>query len=255
MNTNEKNDLNISRESNTSREVSILNTEPIKNESDRSINILDKKEIHHMKISKNVVESKIEKIKKFKIPKIPKKIKKLIIINLVTLIYNLLAFYFYYLSLEGCFLSQSECIPLLSTVFLAKLLLFGVLHSLMIAIEIYLIIYKFTYVYHLIYIIIFYYVIYNYDHGTKLDYHGLYNFALIMVLIIFFSIIIGIICLIIFIKRKKNKIYWSIFIIVSLYIIIRIFIFFNSFKNTCKRWDKVLNSTVLDTIFEEIIPF
>ena len=248
MSTNEKNDLNISRESNTSREVSILNTETIKNETDRSINILDKKEIQHMKISQNI-ESKIEKIKKFKIPnipKIPKKIKKIIIINLATLIYNLLAFYFYYLSLEGCFLPQSECIPLLSTVFLAKLLLFGVIHSLMIAIEIYLIIYKFTYVYHLIYISIFYYIIYNYDHGTKLDYHGLYNFALVMCLIIAFSLIIGLICLIIFIKRKKNKIYWGIFIIISLYFIIRTFIFFHSFKNTCKRWDKGLNSTVLD---------
>lgn len=154
MSINEKNDLNISRESNTSREVSILNNESIKNEaeSNRSNNILDKKKIHHMKISQKV-KNKIGIIKKFKIPK---KIKRIIIINLATLIYNLLAFYFYYLSLEGCFLPQHECIPLLSTVFLAKLLIFGILHSLMISIEIYLIIYNFTYVYHLIYIIFFY---------------------------------------------------------------------------------------------------
>ena len=85
MSTNEKNDLNISRESNTSREVSILNNDSIKNEaeSNRSNNILDKKKIHHMKISQKV-ENKIRIIKKFKIPK---KIKKIIIINLVTLIY------------------------------------------------------------------------------------------------------------------------------------------------------------------------
>lgn len=75
MSINEKNDLNISRESNTSREVSILNTEPIKNESDRSINILDKKEIHHMKISKNVVESKIEKSKNLKYQRYQRKLK------------------------------------------------------------------------------------------------------------------------------------------------------------------------------------
>ena len=83
------------------------------------------------------------------------KILKTIIINILIIFYNFLSFFFYYLSLEGCFYTQSQCIPLLSTMFLGKLLFFGILSALMISIEIYLIVIKSIYVYHLIYIIIF----------------------------------------------------------------------------------------------------
>ena len=81
---------------------------------------------------KNNVKDKIKKIckynnlkKKLKKIKIPKKV----LINVGAIFYNLLAFLFYYLSLEGCFLTQSECIPLLSTVFLVRLLAFGITFS------------------------------------------------------------------------------------------------------------------------------
>ena len=135
--------------------------------------------------------------------------------------------------------------------FLAKILFFGILSALMISIELYFIIKKIILVYHIIYIIIFYFVIYQYDHGTKLDYHGLYNFTLTIFLIIIFSVIIGIINLIIYIKRKRNKIYWTILIIVLSYIFIRILIFSFSVAISCKDWDKGLNSTILNNNPEE----
>ena len=62
---------------------------------------------------KSKCKNKIKNVFKNKKSKISKKV----IINLGALIYNLLAFLFYYLSLEGCFKSQTECIPLLSTFF------------------------------------------------------------------------------------------------------------------------------------------
>ena len=174
------------------------------------------------------------------------KILKTIIINILIIFYNFLSFFFYYLSLEGCFYTQSQCIPLLSTMFLGKLLFFGILSALMISIEIYLIVIKSIYVYHLIYIIIFYIIIYQYDHGTKLNYHGLYNIILTIFLIIIFTIIIGIINLIIYIKKSKKKIYRNILIVFFSFILIKIVILFISFGNSCKNWDKGLNSTKLN---------
>ena len=116
------------------------------------------------------------------------KLLKKIIYNIIAILYNLLSFLFYYLSLEGCFDIQSKCIPKLSTMFLGRILIFGILFSVMISIELYLILNKIIHFFHLIYIIIFYIIIYRYDHGSKLDYHGLYNFVLSL-----------------FLKRKRIK--------------------------------------------------
>ena len=179
------------------------------------------------------------------------RIKKIIKSNLLALIYNLVSFFFYYLSLEGCFLSQGECIERLSTIFLVRILIFGIIHSLLISIEIYLIIFKYIYVYHLIYVGIFYYIMYQYDHGSKLNYHGLYNFTIVIILILLFSFIIGLICLFIYFIRKKNKIYLGILVSILLFFTIRLTIYFNSFKNSCQYWDKGLNSTVLNNSPEE----
>ena len=187
-----------------------------------------------------------ENIFKDKKKKIGKKCLKKIIYNIIAFLYNLLAFYFYYLSLEGCFDTQSKCIPLLSTMFLGRILIFGILFSVMISIELYLIINKIIYFFHLIYIIIFYIIIYRYDHGSKLDHHGLYNFFLSLLLIIIFAIIFGIINIIIYVKKKKNKICQAILIIIFLYYILRIIFFSISLRNSCRNWDKGLNSTILD---------
>ena len=62
-------------------------------------------------------------------------IKKLLI-ELVFFILNSISFLFYYLSLEGCFLKQTECIPLLSTMFLGKIAIFGILAAIMTCVQI-----------------------------------------------------------------------------------------------------------------------
>ena len=179
-----------------------------------------------------------------------KKFIKKIIYNIIAIFYNVLSFYFYYLSLEGCFDIQSKCIPLLSTMFLGRILIFGILFSIMVSIELYLILNKILHYLHIIYIIVFYIVIYRYDHGTKLDHHGLYNFIISLFLIIIFAIIFGIINLIIYVKKKKNKIHQAILIIIFLYFFIRICIFSFSLRNSCRNWDKGLNSTLLDNSYE-----
>ena len=88
-------------------------------------------------------------------------------IDIIILSFNTLSFVFYCLSLEGCYLSQDECLPLLLTTWLLiRVFIFGILNALMTCILIYLIIFKIAKKYHLIYIILFYIYIYYYDHGT-----------------------------------------------------------------------------------------
>ena len=176
---------------------------------------------------------------------------KKIILNLLTIIYNLLAFFLYYKSLEGCFEVQSKCIPLLSTMFLGRILIFGIISALMITIELHLIINKIIYAFHLIYIIIFYIIIYRYDHGTKLDYHGLYNFFLTILLIFIFFALFAIFRLVIYIKGTKNKTHKIIFFIIFSFLFIKLILFSISFNNSCKNWDKGLNSTILNNSPEE----
>ena len=172
-------------------------------------------------------------------------IKKLLI-ELVFFIFNSISFLFYYLSLEGCFLKQTECIPLLSTMFLGKIAIFGILAAIMTCVQIYLIIFKIIKFYHIIYTFLFYVIMFYYDHGTKLDYHGGYNIVIFPILTIIFFIISGIIIIIIRTLKEKKKIPCIILTIILLFITIRIFLFFNSLSSACQDWDKGLNNTVLD---------
>ena len=200
-----------------------------------------------IKLIKNDYKSQYFKINKKNFKNFLKnKIVQKFINHIILIIYNLIAFYLYYLSLEGCEGTNSECIPKLATWFLGRILIFGATSALLISVELFIMLNKKIYLTHLIYIISFFYYIYEYDHGSKLDYHGLYNFAINMVLIAIFSIIIGIIYLIIILKRKNNKIYWTIFILVVGYIAIRIFIFSFSLQNSCRDWDMGLNGTRID---------
>ena len=212
-----------------------------------------------MKYLKLIDKAKYTLLKKYKAISInanddysDSKSKKIIIsTNLLVFIYNLLAFYFYYLSLEGCFKSEKVCIPLLLTMFLVRILIYGIIFSLMISIEIFLIIHKKINVLHGIYVILFYAFIYEYDHGSKLDYHGTYNFSLSLLLIFIFSFLIGIFDLICFLIKKKSKIYWWLFFVFSGYIFIRITIFSFSLGNSCRDWDKGLNGTRINNSPEE----
>ena len=171
---------------------------------------------------------------------------KCIIIEIIVIAFNCTSFLFYKFSLEGCFKKQSECIPLLSTMFLGRIVIYGVLAALLNTIEIFLIIFRIIRFYHLIYTILFYILIYKYDHGTKLDYHGAYNIVIVPLVIIIFFSLGGTIIIIIKSLRQKKKYCFIIISVIFAAIIIRTILFFHSFKSACAPWDKGLNNTVLD---------
>lgn len=182
--------------------------------------------------------------------KVNKLDKKRIFKELACVIFNCISFLFYYLSLEGCFLKQEECIPLLSTMFLGRIAIFGVLAAILTCVQIYLIIFRIMKFYHLIYTILFYIVMFNYDHGTKLDYHGGYNIVIFTIFVVIFSFLTGIIIIIIKTIINRKKIPCIILSIIILFIIIRTLIFFHSLNSACQNWDKGLNNTVLDNSAE-----
>ena len=197
--------------------------------------------------STKLITTQIKEEKRSDIPKKDvKSIKKKDLIEFGCLFLNLISFLFYYLSLEGCFLKQSECIPLLSTMFLGRIAIFGALAAIFTCIQIYLILFKIARFYHLIYIFLFYIFMFYYDHGTKLDYHGAYNIVIFPIFVLIFFLISGIIIIIIKIIKNKKKIHCIILSLIILFIIIRFVIFFHSLNTACKYWDKGLNNTVLD---------
>ena len=183
---------------------------------------------------------KIEEIKHHKID------IKNILLEIIFIIFNCSSFVFYYLSLEGCFLEQDECIPLLSTMFLGRIVIFGLLAAALTCVQIYLIIFKVMKFYHLIYMIIFYIYIYYHDHGTKLDYHGAYNIVIFIIFVVIFFILAGIIIIIIITMKNGKKIPCIILTIILFFLGIEYFLFFYNLNTACQYWDKGLNNTVLD---------
>ena len=172
--------------------------------------------------------------------------KKISFDIIIPLVYNLLSFTFYILSLEGCHKPQHECIPLLSTIFLVRIVIFGVLSSLMVAIEVYLILFKKFKFYHFFYVPIFFLIMYYYDHGTRLDYHGMYNIIAIIFTFVVFIIFIGLAILIFFSITRKKLLPLILIVSIIFFIIINIALFFNSLKDSCSPWMNGLNSTVVD---------
>ena len=195
------------------------------------------------KLIETPIKGKVVKIEEIKQHKI--NIKK-ILLEIIFIIFNSCSFLFYYLSLEGCFKEQDECIPLLSTMFLGRIVIFGLLAAILTCIQIYLMIFKIMKFYHLLYIIIFYIYIYHYDHGTKLDYHGAYNIVIFSVFVVIFFVLSGIIIIIIIALKKRKIIPCIIFSIMFLFFTVEYFLFFYSLNTACQFWDKGLNNTVLD---------
>ena len=172
--------------------------------------------------------------------------KKLDKMEYIAIFLNIFSFIFYFLSLEGCFKSQSKCVAMLSSMFLVRISIFEILSILISLLILFLIIYKKIKFYHLLFMVFYFFCIYKYDHGTKLDHHGSYNFIIYILLLVIFFIITGILILIINSFYKKKYIIAISICSIILFFLIKAIVFFNSFKNSCINWDKGLNETLID---------
>ena len=231
----------INKDKNIKPEIELTNI--TKNEEKESMTKIEEDEDESTKFNLAPIKDYLQDEIKIKENKI--NIKR-VLIEILVIAFNCTGFLFYKLSLEGCFKKQTECIPLLSTMFLGRIVIYGILAALFITIQIFLVIFKIIRFYHLIYTILFYIIMYNYDHGTKLDYHGGYNIVIVPIVILIFSLLGGTITIIIIALKQKRKYCCIIITVIFLALIIRIALFFHSFKSACVPWDKGLNNTVID---------
>ena len=165
--------------------------------------------------------------------------------NLVSFLINILSFYLYYLSLEGCVGTQIDCLKIMTLdkfIDIFNLVLFSsLLSSFTLIFSFFNLISIFCMIYPLIVFIIFY----TLDHGSDLAHHGLYNFIVFCILLVLFFILLLItIYLIILYNKKRRKIFY--FIIFSSILLFSLLISYLYSKISCSKWNTGLNDIALD---------
>ena len=165
--------------------------------------------------------------------------------NLISLIINLLSFYLYYLSLEGCIGTQIDCLKIMTldkffdifylVLFSSFLSSFTLIFSFFNKISIFCMIYPF----------ISYILFYFYDNGSDLAHHGLYNIIVFSFLLFLFIILLLFIIYLFILYNKKHKLIFFC-IIFSIFILIFIIIIYFNSKTSCRKWNEGLNNIKLD---------
>ena len=165
--------------------------------------------------------------------------------NIISLITNLISFYLYYISLEGCEGTQIDCLKVMTldkfielfylVLFSSFLSSFSLIFSFFNKISFFCMIYPF----------IAFILFYIFDHGSDLAHHGLYNIIIFSTLLfLFFVILLMIIYLIILYNKKHTTIFFC--LIFSFLILFALLILFFYTKTSCKEWNKGLNNIKLD---------
>ena len=165
--------------------------------------------------------------------------------NLISLLINVLSFYLYYLSLEGCIGTQIDCLKKMTLDKFIELFYLDLSGSFLLAITLIFSFFNKISIFCMIYPIIIYILFYIIDHGSDLSYHGLYNFIVLCIsLIFFFLTLLMIIYLIIFYHKKRKKIFFSIIFFLVISSIILLITLYS--KTSCYEWDVGLNGIKLD---------
>ena len=93
--------------------------------------------------------------------------------NIITLLINLLSFYLYYLSLEGCIGTQIDCLKIMTIDKFFELFYLVIFSSFLLSITLIFSFFNKISIFCMIYPIIAYILFYIIDHGSDLSYHGL----------------------------------------------------------------------------------
>lgn len=158
--------------------------------------------------------------------------------NGIAIFFFVVSYYFYYLSLEKCFIGEGECS--LRWNWILKKIIQLVISILIILILILLIIYNIISKLHLIHLIITFFLFYEYSHSTYFHDHGGFNLIGLFFALFIFIIIILIIKLFLFIFRikYKYKLFFSLFLLIYNNVLL--------FPLNCDDWAKGLNNTYIE---------
>ena len=163
--------------------------------------------------------------------------------ELLTLFLFIIVYLYYYLSLEACSKGEEICSVLFKwqTTKIYQELKSCFLFVFILEIAFYKMIAKL----HLIHFVLVFFLFYIYSHGTTFNDHGYFNFifffiiaTLIIILFIPFNILL-------YILRKKRKIFFLISYVLSLMVIFYFFLYSYIYikKINCDDWGKGLNET------------
>ena len=166
---------------------------------------------------------------------------KLFLFKYSTFILFLIAYIFYYLSLEKCFDGEELCGNNMKWIYkkVFELILSCEIISFLLAT----IIFNHSSKLHLIHLFVIFSLFFLYSHDFYFYNHGMYNFVVFVLLFILNILIILFIKFLIYIFQIKNKV-----IINKLILVILLFLIYN-FKSPdfiCDDWEKGLNNTSID---------
>jgi len=165
--------------------------------------------------------------------------------DILALILNVISFYLYYISLEGCVGTQIECLKVMTIKKFFSILYIILCCCFCLNIVLLLVYYKKVSVLSIVYPFFFYLFLYFIDNGSDLAHHGKYNsFSLCLFLTIFFVVSLFIIKMIfLFLKGKRRLVY--IILISIAFLFLAIFIYLIN-MTSCPNWNIGLNNVKVD---------
>ena len=165
--------------------------------------------------------------------------------NILSLMINILSFYIYYISLEGCEGTQIDCLKIMTLDKFIQMFYQVLFCSFLSSIILILSLYKKISIFCTTYTIIIYILFYMMDHGSDLFHHGLYNFIVFCIFLFLFSVILLLIIKV-FALYNNNKKKLAFFFIFSFIFIFLLLIIYLHTKKSCSKWDLGLNDIKLD---------
>ena len=160
-------------------------------------------------------------------------------------------YFFYIISLEGCYEGEDQCSLKISWIY--HKIIEELVSCIILVIVVQLMLFKIISKRHLIHLIIIFPLFYIYSHGLDFPDHGYYNFFYYFVVFTIFTIIIQPFSIIIYCIKKKNvnKIVLLIYLVIVFIFFSFIYIIFIYIPSNCNDWGKGLNNTYIENDIEK----
>ena len=160
-------------------------------------------------------------------------------------------YFFYIISLEGCYEGEDQCSLKISWMY--HKIIEELVSCIILVIVVQLMLFKIISKRHLIHLIIIFPLFYIYSHGLDFPDHGYYNFFYYFVVFTIFTIIIQPFSIIIYCIKKKNvnKIVLLIYLVIVFIFFSFIYIIFIYIPSNCNDWGKGLNNTYIENDIEK----
>ena len=163
----------------------------------------------------------------------------------------ILIYFFYILSLEGCYEGEDRCSIKIKWIYLK--IIEELVSCIFLVIAFQLMLFQLISRLHLIHLVIIFPLFYAYSHGLEFHDHGFFNFFYFFVVFALLMLIVQPLTIIIYCIKKKNinKIVLIIYLLMVLIFFNFVYIFFVYIPSNCDDWGKGLNNTYIENDIEK----